>query len=300
MEDRHSSGLLNETEWNLLNAGLPRYYAHIVSLYEKQKAYSYVVEFSRLSLQFVNSTTTPDADAVRTEMQSRLFHGAAATAQFELAHATLVVMQDRALQHSCLQRLVQRMCDHLHSAELVALPFPGLQNAVDELLERRCRDAVDVVTGAPPYHQVLYAWRIRRNDYRGAAAVLLDRIQKLRRLGEGDHHHQLTPAGAADNGDGNGSGGDVLDTPITRQYLMLINVLSCVDQKQAWIATETTSPASANAGANAPAPAPVPGPKRRVVTLADIRKEYQDELDRIAAIQNNQFGFAAGDEMEIL
>jgi nuclear pore complex protein Nup160 len=40
--------------------------------------------------------------------------------------------------------------------------------------------------------------------------------------------------------------------------------------------------------------------KRKIVTLADIRKEYQDELDRIAAIQNNQFGFAAGDEMEVL
>ena len=70
---------------------------------------------------------------------------------------------------------------------------------------------------------------------------------------------------------------------------MLINVLSCVETRQAWITTEAVTGATAGTGA-----------KRRVVTLADIRKDYQDELDRIAAIQNNQFGFAAGDEMEIL
>ncbi|RYP26887.1 hypothetical protein DL768_011503 [Monosporascus sp. mg162] len=275
-QDRHSSGLLNDTEWNLLYAGLPRYYAHIVSLYEKQKAYSFVVEFARLSLQFINNKT-PDADVVRIEMQSRLFNGATAISQFELAHSTLVAMKDRALQHSCLQKLVQKMCDNLHNAELVELPFPGLQNAVDEILAHKCRDTIDVVTGVP-YHQILYAWRVRRNDYRGAAAVLLDRIQKLRQLGEGD----LVLAG------GDEGGADALDTPVTRQYLMLINALSCVDPKQAWVATE------------APAAAPGGVSKRRVVTLADVRKEYQDELDRIAAIQNNQFGFAAGDEMEIL
>jgi nuclear pore complex protein Nup160 len=36
-----------------------------------------------------------------------------------------------------------------------------------------------------------------------------------------------------------------------------------------------------------------------VVSLADIRKQYQDELDRITAIHNNQFGFEADDVMEI-
>lgn len=142
---------------------------------------------------------------------------------------------------------------------------------------------------------------MRRNDYRGAAAVLLDRIQKLRMRGEGDAR-----LAAADGGGGGGAGGeggddggvgggrgdggvDVLDTPVTRQYLMLINVLSCVDQKQAWIATSDGFGGRDDARK-----------KRKVVTLADVRKEYQDELDRIAAIQNNQFGFAAGDEMDIL
>jgi nuclear pore complex protein Nup160 len=31
--------------------------------------------------------------------------------------------------------------------------------------------------------------------------------------------------------------------------------------------------------------------------LADLRKQYQQELDRIVAIQNNQFGFTAEDDV---
>ncbi|GAP90493.1 putative DNA repair protein rad51 [Rosellinia necatrix] len=274
---RHSCGLLDENEWKLLSRGMPRYYAHIVSLYETHRTYSYVVDFARLALQFINKKTK-DGHILETEIQGRLFGGATAVSRFELAHSTLVAMKDQALQHACLRTLIQKMCDNLHNAELVQLSFPGLQGAVDEILARKCQDTVDVVTGVP-YHQILYAWRIKRNNYRGAAAILLDRIHKLRLLGEGD---QFTNA-------------DVLDTVITRQYLMLINVMSCVEQKQAWITAEESPRSLAAAGRGAP----VAG-KRRVVTLADIRKEYQDELDRIAAIQNNQFGLAADDEMEIL
>ncbi|KAI1744355.1 nucleoporin Nup120/160-domain-containing protein [Xylaria scruposa] len=274
---RHSCGLLDDDEWNSLFNGMPRYYAHLVALYEQHKAYSYVVDFARLALQFINKNTK-DADLLRTEIQGRLFSGATAISRFELAHSTLIAMKDRALQHSCLRLLIRLMCDNLHNAELMQLSFPGLEGAVDEILARKCHDTVDVITGIP-YHQILYSWRIKRNDYRGAAAILLDRIQKLRQLGEGD---QFTSE-------------DILDTAITRQYLMLINVLSCVEQKQAWVTTEEIPHPSVGAGKGAP----VNG-KRKVVTLADIRKEYQDELDRIAAIQNNQFGFAADDEMEIL
>ena len=87
---------------------------------------------------------------------------------------------------------------------------------------------------------------------------------------------------------------------------MLINVLSCVDPKQAWVVTEEGVGAGVGIGGGDEHnngngnDALRPKRRRKVVTLADIRREYQDELDRVAAIQNNQFGFAAGDEMEIL
>ncbi|QPC66902.1 hypothetical protein HYE67_009133 [Fusarium culmorum] len=267
--DRHSSGLLDDTEWNLLNHGPAKYYSHVVALFEKQKAYSYVIEFARLAMQFLGNKQ--DAMFTKTDMQSRLFNAAAATSQFELAHTTLVSIKDQAMKISNLRKLVDRMCATYHNIELVSMPFPGLQQEVDDILSQKTKATLDIIEDFP-YHQVLYSWRIKHNNYRGAASVVLDRIHKLRSAGEGDE----------------ATGEDILDTPVTRQYLLLINALSCVDSKQAWIYDETP----AGYGQKDVV-------KRKVVSLADIRKQYQDELDRITAIHNNQFGFEADDVMEI-
>lgn len=299
-QERHSSGLLDDVEWNMLTGGLSKYHAHIVSLYEKYRAYSYVERFAERALPFIdmpsNSGTSSNNAALRTELLSRLFTATTAQSRFDRAHAVLTSMteSDPALQRSCLRRLVEKMCESSRAAELIALPFPGMQDLVDDALLAKCAAAQvtpAALTGTgngTPYHQILYAWRISRGDFRGAAAVILDRIQKLR----------LASGGGAFNGVGGEAGdrmaatatltapdgADVLDTPITAHYLMLINALSCVDPAQAWVFAEDYASAG-EAGHG----------KRTVLTLADIRKQYQDELDRIAAIQNNQFGFGGED-----
>ncbi len=295
---RHSAGLIDDTEWNLFYSGLANYHSHIAALYDRQKAYSYVIDFARLSLQFAQN---PES-TTRAEMLSRLFTAATATSRFDVAQSTLVSMTDQALQHSCLKKLVEKMCETLQTADLISLPFPGLRGAVDDILYQKCQEVMDVTRGCP-WHMILYSWRISHNDYRGAAAILLSRLQKLQQAGEGDTQE----------------GEDVLDTPVTKMYLMLVNTLSCVEPKQAWICTEDASrdysreldvePLFVNGASggeeahNDDGPlslllsrkrASVEEPRRKVLSLADIRKQYQDELDRIAAIQNNQFEFAAG------
>ncbi|KAL2017842.1 hypothetical protein VTK56DRAFT_1644 [Thermocarpiscus australiensis] len=328
--DRHSAGLLDDTEWNLLNSGLPNYYAHIVSLYDRQKAYSYVAEFSRLALQFVPANAR-DTAGIKSEMLSRLFTASTAISHFEDAHSALLSMEDEAMQKSYLRRLVEKMCETGHSTELVSLPFAGLQNGVDDILAEKCRAARDVLHGVP-YHQVLYAWRIGHGDYRGAAAILFDRLQKLRRAG-----------GGGGGGDNDNDGNDALDNPVTRQYLLLINALSCVAPQEAYI-LEDVSPEDEEendlqrrrgdgdlevcleelarklgaetadeeeemvseeeaalmermrkfSARSTPQPSAT---RRRFLMLADLRKQYQQELDRIVAIQNNQFGFTAEDDV---
>jgi nuclear pore complex protein Nup160 len=328
--DRHSSGLLDDTEWNLLNSGLPNYYAHIVSLYDRQKAYSYVMEFSRLALQFVQPGNH-EAAGIKTEMLSRLFAASTSISHFEEAHSALLSMDDEALQKSYLRKLVEKMCETGQSSALISLPFSGLQTKVDDILGDKCRATRDVLAGVP-YHQILYAWRISHNDYRGAAAVLLDRLQKLRRAGEGDKVN-------------NGGAEDALDTQVTRQYLLLINALSCVAPHEAYIledvlpgdedgsnpqkqkggeddlegqldelvkqldaetaeeggADEETTPeqdaALAEKVKRFAARSTQELPARRFLMLADLRKQYQQELDRIVAIQNNQFAFSAEDDL---
>jgi nuclear pore complex protein Nup160 len=236
-------------------------------------------------------------------------------------------MEDESMQRSYLRRLVEKMCEGGQNAELINLPFSGLQTKVDDILLEKCKGIKDVVGGVP-YHQILYAWRISHNDYRGGAAILLDRLQKLRQAGEGDKV-------------GND---DALDTQVTRQYLLLINALSCVPTKEAYIledvpASEVERPRQDGSKSDdledhigdlaerLDAEAKVhqngklaedehtlvgrmaqfsarhheSGQPRKFLTLADVRKQYQQELDRIVAIQNNQFGFTAEDDfMELV
>ncbi|EAQ90857.1 hypothetical protein CHGG_02792 [Chaetomium globosum CBS 148.51] len=351
--DRHSAGLLDDTEWNLLNSGLPNYYSHIVSLYDRQKAYSFVMEFSRLALQFVqqggsNNNNHEATGAIKTEMLSRLFAAATSISHFEEAHSALLSLDDEALQKSYLRRLVEKMCETGQSSELITLPFSGLQTKVDDMLVDKCRAARDVLAGVP-YHQILYAWRISHNDYRGAAAVLLDRLQKLRRAGEGDR--VAGGGGGVSSNNAAGAVDDALDTQVTRQYLLLINALSCVPPQEAYILEDVLPGGSDEDGdqrgsktggddleaqvdelvkrLDAEAAQDVGGggeggdneteeeedapllekmkrfsarsgkqlPPRRFLMLADIRKQYQQELDRIVAIQNNQFGFSPEDDL---
>ncbi|CZT48116.1 uncharacterized protein RSE6_08775 [Rhynchosporium secalis] len=276
-----SASYLDETEKRLLNAGLPAYYSHIVGLFDKEKNYSYVIDFASLSLQFIKpDLDDPHLPSLRTEMHSRLFNAAIQTARYEIAHSTLTLFTDTALQHSSLRTLINKMCETPYASQLVDLPFISLQDTVDSILLQKCQSIVDVNAGIP-YHNILYAWRIKHSDFRGAAAISLERLQKLQSSGEGDKM----------------IGGDGLETPVTRQYVSLINVLSCVNPKQAWILSEEShqkSNGASVAGKTAP-------PKRKVVTLEDVRKAYQAELDRIAAIENNQFAFGVdGDEMDVL
>ncbi|KAL2122534.1 hypothetical protein VTJ04DRAFT_2989 [Mycothermus thermophilus] len=360
--DRHSAGLLDDTEWNLLNSGLPNYYAHIVSLFDRASgAQSYVVEFARLALQFI-PPHAPDTTGLRAEMLSRLFMSAVTVSDFEAAHWALLAMDDEAMQRSYLKRLIEKFCETGQTSDLMTLPFAGLQTKVDDILADKCRQTRDPRAGVP-YHQILYAWRVAHDDFRGAAAVLLDRLKKLRRAGEGDK---------IGNG-ANGGAEDPLDTQVTRQYLLLINALSCVPAHEAYI-LEDLSPEDEEDEDATPPPglatdndsddlessldelskaldaelstttqdgdggddddAKMQGdddddeaaalrakmksfaqtlavsqggggggeqgsrlPPRRFLVLADLRKQYQQELDRIVAIQNDRFAFTGEEDL---
>ncbi|CAG8982746.1 hypothetical protein HYALB_00001027 [Hymenoscyphus albidus] len=274
-----SAGYLDEIERKDLSSGLPKYYSHIAAKYEKEKMYSYVIDFSRLSLQFLRHGSGDYEDKrLRTEMQSRLFTAALKTSRYELAHSALALLTNHPLQLASLRELITKMCENNCATELTELPLVGLHDEVDDFLASKCRKIVDVTVGVP-YHKILYSWRIRRNDFRGAAAISLERLQRLQECGEGDKTLAQ----------------DDLETPVTTQYKLLINALSCVDPKQAWILYDQPQDRlSASKNGN------TVEVKRRVIMLDEIRREYQAELDRIAAIGNNQFAFQGGDEMDIL
>lgn len=54
-----SSGLLNPIDAAHFGDGLPNYYSHIITLFEKRKAFTYVADFARLALQIARPSDPP-------------------------------------------------------------------------------------------------------------------------------------------------------------------------------------------------------------------------------------------------
>jgi nuclear pore complex protein Nup160 len=220
----------------------------------------------RLALQF------PSTPAIRTDLHLRLFNAALQTSRFDIAHSTLPLFTDAALQSSNIRSLITRMCETGYANEMVTLPWLGLHAAVDDFLAQKCAAIQDVTVGVP-YHNILYSWRLRHQNFRGAAAIAFECLERLKASGAGD----VILSSVADND----------DTPVTRGYLAVINALCCVDSKEAWILSESSG-IKGKAG------------KRRVITLEDVRSAYTRELDRRAEIENERFAFGEGDEMDVL
>jgi len=165
------------------------------------------------------------------------------------------------------------------TTELLKFPFVGLTDSVDNILTSLCQKTLNIASG-PPYHQILYSFRISRNNFRGAASILHERLQRLKTTSTKIH--------------------DPADESLTQCYLMIINTLSSVSKEDAYILAEqrieaTGGPPQWGIGQGKKLL------KRQIITLDTLRKEYQAELDRIAAIESGQFPFVDPvDDMDIL
>lgn len=174
------------------------------------------------------------------------------------------------------------MVEQDQGLHLISYPFASLQDEVDEALLVKCETIVDVTTG-PPFHKVLYAWRIRHGDYRGAASVLHQRLQRLKTANIGSSDPQAKS--------------------VTDGFLALLNVLSCVEEDQAWILSSNrtdadnvgTGSAGQGGGTSAKRARTLKGglssgpQKRQVLTLKDITEEYHREVDRQGLLLHGGF-----------
>lgn len=170
------------------------------------------------------------------------------------------------------------MVSQSQTAALLKLPFIGLRDDVDAVLSGLCHRTLNLASG-PPYHQILYSFRISRGDFRGAASVLYERLQRLKSTSSKVH--------------------DPADESLAQCYMLIINALLSVSAEDAYIVAEQRIDDSVT-------PTWTIGQakkmlKRHIVTLDTLRKEYQAELDRVAAIETGQFPFVDPvEDMDIL
>jgi hypothetical protein len=164
--------------------------------------------------------------------------------------------------------------------ELLHLPLPNLQKDVDALLAERARSEGERGTVGPgrvPYFRILYAWRLRLGDVRGAAAVLVERLEAVKqRRGK---HMARSGLGGSNTTKGYEQALD--------EYLVAINALALVGDpkgsngtkgEEGWVFVET------------------PGEPRRVVRLQDLRNSYGEEMDRLGMLEMGRFGIVDYDD----
>ena len=107
-----ASGLLDLLSADKFYNGLPKYYQHILSLFEKAGSFSHVADFASLSLQALESGSHRDENDpayqdLRMDVLSRMFHASLRTCQFDKAYSALSRYTNLPLQKSALGLLIK-------------------------------------------------------------------------------------------------------------------------------------------------------------------------------------------------
>lgn len=252
-----SSTLLDLVSVNCFHNGIPKYYQHILSIFEQVRSFSHVADFASLALQALDSEAwaeqDPEYPTTRTDLLSRLFHASLKTCQFDQAYSALARYQDLALQRSALGSLISSILTVSGTGvaglkQILRFPtslVPNIASHVDEVLVSLARKQdsfsswLDIDNNetdtSPDYHRILQAYRIARNDYRGAAEVAYRNVQRLRQARD-TPSSALAPKEVDDTGIPED---DVESKEIRHELLSLINLLASVDKAEAYILVET-------------------------------------------------------------
>ncbi|KXT17773.1 hypothetical protein AC579_3617 [Pseudocercospora musae] len=301
----NSAHLLDATEVNLLGCGIDRYFEHIMLLFESLKIFSYTAEFAQAALDHIqanpawrqklaeidlrksqNKSPAPQQidDAMeeihllrtrdgRKRLLIRLFDALKETGRFEDAYSALENIGDQALQRQSLCSLIEKCIKQDAVPVLLSLPISGdlVQYADAEILKlaKRSMGTSNAAISGPPYHQILFAFRIQNGDFRGAAALLYLHLE----------HLKVTKKSVMMDPD---------DETLVQVYVLLINTLACCAEDEAWLLADPLKGVHPS------------GAKRRLVRLEDIRREYAAELDKRSDIEQGRFALVGGDEMDML
>lgn len=298
--------ILTDKELEHFGQGPMSYYQHISALFESQGAFSYTAEHAYTAFQCLQhdrdfarelheldlrkSKNGPESPApqriddameeirllklreTRDSILGRLYNALTQCGRFEEAYQALEQMRHPDLRKSNMKLLVGRCVKEDAVSILLSLPVADdLVQTVDaELLRlaKRSMGTSNTQLSGPPYHQILFAFRTRHNDFRGAAALLYTHLEYLKH----------TNAHAVKDPD---------DETLPQAYVLLINTLMCCSGDEAWLladAIDGVHPA---------------GTKRRLVRLEDVRREYAEELDRRSEVQLGRFAIVGGDEMDM-
>ena len=288
-----SAGLLSPLEVESFNDGMLKYLQHVLSLFESSQAYTQAATFARLALQS-SIPGQKESAGFRSEILSRLFTAELKVSRFEAAFDALVQFPDHALQKSCATSLITAILDASRSTSstsgsvrtLQSLPWslhPVLSKHLDGQLsilakKQKPTSGNSLLAGAAgsiDYLKVMHAMRVASGDHRGAVAVLYERLRLIQQSRRGRS--------------------DPTMKDMRHALLSLINAMTLISPDEAYIIAEADEPLGQ---INGETEGNSHDRKRRkvIITLGDLRKDYQRVLDRCARVERGDFDFGDAED----
>ena len=210
---------------------------------------------------------------IRDELAGRLFNALVQTGRFRGAFDALCEIDNLNVKKANLKELVEKCVKQDAVPDLLVLPFEdgNLAPEADAILYALAKKglASGSAAGHPPYYQILYAFRTQRSNFRGAAVIL---YQHLQRLLHTYHEHGMQ---------------DPEDETLVEAYVLLINTLACCGRDDAWLLADPIGEVHGD------------GKKRRLVTIDEVRRDYGAELDRRSDVLQGRFPLVGGDAMDV-
>lgn len=304
MLDDMSAGLLTIDDTENFHSGISRYLEHISRLFDTARAPSFVAHFARLALAALPPDNSEEVEAYRNDILSCWFAAELQCSRYTAAYTALTQFSNEKLQERSaiawadailgrrstprleateIIHLLQRLPldQHCHTTRAVDGHLTTLaqkQASVPGLSSRTLAD-----NNGADYWKILYALRLGRQEYRGAVSVLMKRLNTVK---ESSHARN-----------------DPRAMVLRNTLLAIINTLSCMAPEEAYIVT--TIPESAvntmDFGQDADGRDMQTGWKARtrvIITIEDLRREYQQLLDKCSRIERGDFEFDAGTDEE--
>ncbi|KAJ7873395.1 nucleoporin Nup120/160-domain-containing protein [Mycena olivaceomarginata] len=185
------------------------FYLHASKLFKMASLVQHEVSFTQLAL----SVAPLDADT--SSLWNTVIKGYTDLSLYDDAHSSLIATPYEKQKRECVGQLVYRMCEDNAVEKLVSFNFPGFDDEVEEALAFKARNVDPRIQ--PSYSRILYSWHTFRGDHRNAALVMYQRARKLQDLIASDLSLSATLAGQQ-----------------KEAYMVAINSLSLVDQRNAW------------------------------------------------------------------
>lgn len=296
-----SLGLLSAEEAACFYSGQALYLQHIMSLFERVDAYDEVIDFAQLTLEALNSEKKEPRPNFKQSILLRLFQALLKTRKDDEAYDTLIQFSDPLLQRTSSTDLIDGMLKPTTTSNIVevvkkiqSMPIsshPYLSTHIDHHLAALAKNQTSIPSAGGKwisntsidYLSILHALRLHKKDYRGAVSVLFDRLRIIQKSGRARSDPQAVA--------------------LRHALLALINAMTAVKEDEAYVIVEAAEdPRISGTSLKRFRGRDTAGPARKrqrvIVTLDDLRREYQKVLDKCSRIERGDFELNDNEDSE--